>query len=126
VFADLSTNVHNFWDRGLLGVALHPEFPTVPYVYVLYTYDHILGDTTPAPRWGTAGVLADPCPDPPGATTNGCVVSGRLSRLQADGDVMTGSEQVLVEDWCQQFPSHMRSPRRTRSRTSPISARATS
>src|SRR4029434_3603039 len=22
------------------------------------------------------------------------------------GDVMTGSEQVLVEDWCQQYPSH--------------------
>ena len=37
VFADLRTNVHNFWDRGLLGMALHPDFPTVPYVYVLYS-----------------------------------------------------------------------------------------
>ena len=34
------------------------------------------------------------------------MISGRLSRLQADGDVMTGAEQVLVEDWCQQYPSH--------------------
>jgi glucose/arabinose dehydrogenase len=34
------------------------------------------------------------------------VVSGRLSRLQAAGNVMTGAEQVLVEDWCQQYPSH--------------------
>jgi glucose/arabinose dehydrogenase len=34
------------------------------------------------------------------------VVSGRLSRLQAAGNVMTGSERVLVEDWFQQFPSH--------------------
>jgi glucose/arabinose dehydrogenase len=34
------------------------------------------------------------------------VVTGRLSRLQAAGDVMTGTEQVLVTDWCQQFPSH--------------------
>jgi glucose/arabinose dehydrogenase len=33
VFADLRTNVHNFWDRGLLGLALDPQFPTVPYVY---------------------------------------------------------------------------------------------
>ena len=43
VFADLNVNVYNFWDRGLLGMALAPNFPTDPYVYVLYTYDHELG-----------------------------------------------------------------------------------
>jgi glucose/arabinose dehydrogenase len=106
VFADLNVNVYNFWDRGLLGMALHPNFPATPYVYVLYTYDHQLGSTAPAPRWGTPGVYSDPCPTPPGATDDGCVVSGRLSRLQAAGNVMTGSEQVLIEDWCQQYPSH--------------------
>ena len=26
--------VHDFWDRGLLGLALDPNFPTNPYVYV--------------------------------------------------------------------------------------------
>jgi glucose/arabinose dehydrogenase len=35
VFADLRTQVHNFWDRGLLGLALHPDFPGNPSVYVL-------------------------------------------------------------------------------------------
>jgi PKD repeat protein len=106
VFADLNVNVYNFWDRGLLGMALAPNFPADPYVYVLYTYDHELGATTPAPRWGTPGVYSDPCPTPPGATSDGCLVSGRLSRLQASGNTMTGQEQVLVEDWCQQYPSH--------------------
>ena len=106
VFADLNVNVYNFWDRGLLGMALDPNFPADPYVYVLYTYDHELGSTAPAPRWGTPGVYSDPCPSPPGPTADGCVVSGRLSRLQASGNVMTGPEQVLVEDWCQQYPSH--------------------
>ena len=106
VFADLNVNVYNFWDRGLLGLALDPNFPTNPYVYVLYTYDHELGSTAPAPRWGTPGVYSDPCPTPPGPTADGCMVSGRLSRLQASGNVMTGSEQVLIEDWCQQYPSH--------------------
>jgi glucose/arabinose dehydrogenase len=106
LFADLSTNVYNFWDRGLLGMALHPNFPIQPYVYVLYTYDHELGSSTPAPRWGTPGVLSDPCPTPPGPTADGCVVSGRLSRLQVSGNLMVGSEQVLIEDWCQQYPSH--------------------
>jgi glucose/arabinose dehydrogenase len=104
VFADLSTNVYSFWDRGLLGLALHPSFPATPYVYVAYTHDAEIGGT--APRWGTPGVLSDPCPTPPGPTADGCVASGRVSRLQAAGNVMTGSEQVLVEGWCQQYPSH--------------------
>jgi glucose/arabinose dehydrogenase len=73
VFADLSTNVHNFWDRGLLGFALDPDFPANPYVYVLYAHDAAIGGV--APRWGTPGVLSDPCPTPPGATADGCVVS---------------------------------------------------
>ena len=104
VFADLRTQVHNFWDRGLLGMALHPNFPATPYVYVLYTYDAAIGGT--APRWGTIGAASDGCPTPPDPTADGCVVSGRLSRLPAVGNLMVGSEQVLIEDWCQQFPSH--------------------
>jgi Glucose / Sorbosone dehydrogenase len=98
-FADLRTKVHNFWDRGLLGMALDPQFPANPFVYVLYTHDAAIGAT--APRWGTPGAASDPCPNPPGATGDGCVVSGRLSRLNA-----AGAETVLIEDWCQQYPSH--------------------
>ena len=104
LFADLSTNVYNYWDRGLVGLALHPGFPATPYVYVLYTHDAAIGGA--APRWGTPGVLSDPCPSPPGPTTGGCIASARLSRLEAAGNVMTGSERVLIEDWCQQYPSH--------------------
>ena len=104
LFANLSNNVFHNWDRGLLGLALDPEFPTKPYVYVLYTYDGDIGGA--APKWGTPGVPEDPCPNPPGATADGCTVSGRLSRLEAFGSVMTGSELVLVHDWFQQYPSH--------------------
>ena len=104
VFADLRTQVHNFWDRGLLGLALDPGFPATPYVYVLYTHDAAIGGT--APRWGAPGATSDGCPTPPGATGDGCVVSGRLSRLTASGNAMVGPERVLIEDWCQQYPSH--------------------
>src|SRR5215813_2015821 len=45
-FADLSTKVDDYWDRGLLGLALPPGFPaTTPYIYVLYTYDAPPGGT---------------------------------------------------------------------------------
>jgi len=104
VFADLNGQVHNFWDRGLLGMVLDPNFPASPYVYVLYTYDAEPGGS--APRWGTSGVYSDPCPTPPGATADGCVVTGRLARLTASGNTMSGPEQVLLTDWCQQYPSH--------------------
>ena len=100
IFADLRTNVYDNSNRGLLGLAVDPDFPTNPYVYVSYTHDAMIGGT--APRWG------DRCPDPPGGSKDGCVVSGRLSRLQADvtTNTMTGPEQVLIEDWCQQYNSH--------------------
>ena len=101
VFADLRTDVHDYWDRGLLGMAVDPQFPARPYVYALYTYNHILGDPAAAPRW------ADTCPNPPGVNTDGCVVSGRLERLTAGGSpLQVTSRKVLIEDFCQQFPSH--------------------
>ena len=106
VFADLRTQVYNYSDRGLLSLAIDPDFPAEPYVYVFYVHDAEIGGT--APRWGTAGATDDPCPDPPagpGGTIDGCVVSGRIARLRADGEFMTGPETVLVEDFCEQFPT---------------------
>jgi glucose/arabinose dehydrogenase len=77
VYADLRTRVHDYWDRGLLGLALDPGFTTGrPYVYVLYAYDKA-PDSAQVPRW------SDGCPTPPGPTADGCVVSARLSRLTA-------------------------------------------
>lgn len=105
VFADLRTEVFNNYDRGLLGLALDPQFPKRPYVYVLYAYDHQLGESAPAPKWGLPDEESEECPEPPGADTNGCVISGRLSRLTAAGDEAT-EEKPLVEGWCQQFSSH--------------------
>jgi len=65
--ADLGASVHDFWDRGLLGFALDPNFPTNPYIYVLYTYDAPIGGSPPT--WG------DACPTPPGTTTGFAVIS---------------------------------------------------
>ena len=100
LFADFSAKVHDFWDRGALGLAIPPDFPTGnDGVYVLYTYDGAIGGS--APTWN------DNCPTPPGPTTDGCLVGARLSRLTGAGagNVSTG-EDVLIESWCQQFPSH--------------------
>ena len=102
VFADLSTEVYNFWDRGLLGMTLDPQFPVRPYLYVAYALDAPPGGTVPT--WGGTS-LSDPCPTPPGPTTDGCVVTGRVSKLTVSGGAMS-QETPLITDWCQQFPSH--------------------
>lgn len=38
-FIDLSNEVNSMFDRGLLGLALHPDFPATPYLYLAYTYE---------------------------------------------------------------------------------------
>ena len=97
-FADLRTQVHNFWDRGLLGLALDPDFPAKPFVYVLYTHDAAIGGT--APRWGTPGATATAVRRRPGPTQNGCVVSGRRvpapGRRQPGGRRRAGADRGLV------------------------------
>ncbi|MFN8036632.1 MAG: PQQ-dependent sugar dehydrogenase [Acidimicrobiia bacterium] len=109
---DLRTAVHNFWDRGLLGLALDPHLSDAatatrrPYVYLLYTYDAAIGGT--APTWGTAGTDTDACPN---ATSTGCLASARLSRLTVANNglgtsIVAGSEKVLVNDWCIQYYTH--------------------
>lgn len=110
VFADLRTDVYETGDRGLLGLALDPEFTEGrPYVYALYTYDHILGDPDPPPKWGAPNTTGDPCPDLNGG--DACLVSGRIVRLTAAGNHALPSaaapqQEVLAEGWCQQFSSH--------------------
>lgn len=110
VFADLRTDVFDTGDRGLLGIAVDPKFESGrPYIYALYTYDHILGDSNPPPKWGMPETTGDPCADHNGG--DACLVSGRLVRLKAIGDhaeEFGGKpvQTVLAEDWCQQFSSH--------------------
>ena len=97
VFADLRTDVDDYWDRGLLGMTLDPAFPASPYVYALYARDAI-----PA---GARRAGMTPAPPSPGPNTDGCLVSGRLVRLTMSGGVAT-TQKMLIDDWCQQFPSH--------------------
>lgn len=85
-FVDLSGEVNDTWDRGLLDLAVHPNFPTQPYVYLLYTYDPpgLPGE----PGW------------PEGPDGYGERVS-RLVRVTADGNqgynrALPGSQIVLL------------------------------
>ncbi|MDX1303600.1 PQQ-dependent sugar dehydrogenase [Photobacterium sp.] len=38
-FINIEAEVNSSSDRGMLGTAVHPDFPNTPWVYLLYTYD---------------------------------------------------------------------------------------
>ena len=86
-FIDISAIVNNTRDRGLLDIAVHPDFENNPYVYLLFTYD------PPEVFDQTAGTLAGP--DGRGNR------AGRLIRVTADAandykTAVAGSEVVLL------------------------------
>ncbi len=84
-FIDISGIVNNVRDRGLLDIAVHPDFENNPYVYLLFTYD-------PPEVFAYSGLAG---PDGVGNR------AGRLIRVTADAsnDYLTavaGSEVVLL------------------------------
>lgn len=55
----LTLHVTDYWERGLIGAAMHPDFPRTPYLFLLYVTDrpvvhHVLS------RFTFNGDLADP------------------------------------------------------------------
>jgi glucose/arabinose dehydrogenase len=104
--ADLTDEVMAAGDRGLLSIALDPDYPRRPFLYVGYTHDAPMGGT--APFWGEPGVPYETCPpdDPYSGEVANCLVSSHVSRIHLDDAGLADSEEVLVEDWCQVFPSH--------------------
>ncbi len=112
VWADLRSEVDDYWDRGLLGLALSPNFVTDHTLYVQYGWDHNPVSDMPGNPYGTPVSWNDVCPGPPagpGSTTDGCTILGRISRITgvpSGTPLGQANETVLVAGFCQQYPSH--------------------
>ena len=103
---------HDFWDRGLLGMALDPEFTTGRPVR-LRRSTPTTRDRRHAPRAGATPARRRRAP-----TGDGCVVSGRLSKLHADG-IETPLIRRLVPAVPEPLGRRPRLRRRTARSTSP-------
>jgi glucose/arabinose dehydrogenase len=84
-FINISAQVNGTRDRGLLDIAVHPDFQTNPYVYLLFTYD-------PPEVYSNTGLAG---PDGSGNR------AGRLIRVTADSrtnytTAVAGSEVILL------------------------------
>jgi glucose/arabinose dehydrogenase len=95
VFADLRTEVDDSGDRGVIGLALAPDFPGTPEVYVAYMH------ARPPP-----GSPSDEDPCQGGEVTDPCVAVGRVSRFVVQPGGRAGPEEVLLEGWCQKYREH--------------------
>ena len=66
-FTNLDVQVNNYWDRGLTGIAVDPQFGTAGnnYIYVNYAYNRDPRDT-PAivPKWGRRDSSTTTAPNP--------------------------------------------------------------
>src|SRR5436190_1426779 len=84
--ADLRDEVQDFWDRGLLGMALDPGFATNGRMYLLYTRDKPIGGDGP-PQWGGSLRAQDiRTPDDP------LGLDGAIVRL----DPSTGARRIVA------------------------------
>lgn len=95
-FIDISSEVNNVRDRGLLGIAVHPDFGKATnaknYIYLLYTYDP--PETNPSNASNNSSSTLDD-PDKAGNRT------ARLLRVEADPatnytTAKAGTEVVLL------------------------------
>ena len=96
LFADFGPRSTTSGTAACSGLALRPELPGQPVRLRLL---HLrCRDRRHAPRWGTAGVRPTGARPHRVPTGDGCVVSGRLSKLEAagGGNTSTGTEQVLA------------------------------
>ncbi|NJM04968.1 PKD domain-containing protein [Candidatus Gracilibacteria bacterium] len=104
-FVDISALVNDNHDRGMLDIAVHPDFPTTPYVYLLYTHDppgapnngnhgrvaqlmRVAAD--PAQDYNVA--LADNVPDPLGNPDARVILLGTNSTYANIGNITNGRD----------------------------------
>jgi glucose/arabinose dehydrogenase len=109
-FIDLSNEVNEGGDRGLLSIAIHPNFPTTPYVYLLYTYEPP-GVTNPDQLGARVSrlmrVSANPS-NPNVASTNPAdrvIILGTNSTLANSGN--TTNEEDLANPACGVGPNYV-------------------
>lgn len=77
IFADFTGQIYTVRDHGLNSLAIDPEFPTRPYIYVAYS---LQGN--------------------PGGRIS------RLTADASGNTMIQGSENVLVQEWCTIYGSH--------------------
>ncbi len=93
--ASLQSVVYDWWDRGLMSLAVDPDYPVRPFIYVSYAFD--------GPINGSAPTFNDGCSTP----VTGCTASGRISQLRLDSNHQIISEKLLISnEFCNQFSSH--------------------
>ena len=123
VFANLNTKVHNYWDRGPDGPGRRPAVPDPAVRLRPVRLRPPPGRRRPRPpSWpaerSPGSPYDDRCPNPPRQHRRLHDLGPAVPADRRAGGVGDRHEHVLIEDWCQQYPSHslgsLRSGRKAR------------
>ena len=88
-FIDISGEVNDAGTRGLMSIALHPNFPSTPYVYLAYVYESAEAKSFPAGGARTSRLLrlsANPDNTNVVQPGSGVILLGKNSTLEHIGN----------------------------------------
>jgi glucose/arabinose dehydrogenase len=103
----LTLTVKNFDEQGLLGLALHPSFPSQPYVFLLYTpgsnpdqfsFQRLSRFTVSGNTLGSEQVLHSTMPTGYGFHVAGCVRTSASHIYATDGENGHGTGYNYAQD----------------------------
>ena len=101
---DLRDEVHQRNDRGLTGLEVHPDWPAVPWVWLLFSANEHATRAEPWPFDELSPYGHDAC-----GPEETCVATARLVRLVVDPttNAVVGDPHDLIRgEWCQPHPFH--------------------
>jgi len=85
---DISDRVNDYWDRGLIGIAVDPSFTSNGYVYLYYTYENNAADYegSKTARLTRVTVSGDTAPRSSETTILGSVVGSSCNNFPTGAD----------------------------------------
>ena len=118
---DIRKDVHDFWDRGLLSIALDPDFLAGEPVHLRVLRLRRKPPVSRSPYWpsGQTAPGGSICPTPPGRTTDGCTSPAGSTGTRPTGLERRGTGQPPEPDRHARTASGASSSRATRAARSP-------
>ena len=97
---DWSDQTFSWHDRGLLSLAVHPQWPAQPYIFVFVSVNRLPSLESVDRVWPSNFEC-------PAANDPYCGTAGRLVRVRVDPNTKAAIEEhVLISDWCTGGASH--------------------
>ena len=99
VLDETYSETYTWWDKGMLGTAVHPDYPDTPLIWVFYSANRLPDQEVDINLFEKTSC--------PASYNDYCGTAAHFSRVRVDTATKRGRvEQVLVSGWCGASGSH--------------------